>query len=356
VSDDSRTEPTSASAASTGPAGVTYYTISEAEFFLGTVMLLNSLHVTGNQGRLVVLDVGLEPRQRALLERHADVVDVPKKIAGTPVSMKPFPYLVGASGTVVVIDSDIAVTARLDDALDLARDGRIVATPAWAEAARNRWFAEWEPTLKLRAPLRREDWFHNGFVVLDTDHWPNLLERWWELNELVPAEQAFKDEQPFNAPDADTLNALLMSEIPRSALALLPEGDEAFGGHVVIEDVRSLRCTLNGRPTRFLHYPDSPKPWQRRGWLRAGATAYAKVMRRLLFAPDVPLRLDPADVPVWMRPTREGRLALATLAATNWMIEQSTRRLSESTRNRLRDWRRKAVGRRKHSASVSTTP
>src|SRR6478736_1704220 len=126
-------------------SAVTYYTISEAEFFLGTVMLLNSLRLTGNHGKLVVLDVGLRPDQRALLERHADVVDIPVKIAGTPGSMKPYPYLLGASGTVVFIDSDIVVTGPLDEALDLGRQGRIVATPAWTEDARNRWFAEWGP-------------------------------------------------------------------------------------------------------------------------------------------------------------------------------------------------------------------
>jgi hypothetical protein len=335
---------------------VTYYTISEAEFFLGTVMLLNSLRVTGNQGKLVVLDVGLLPDQRALLEQHADVVDIPVKIAGTPVSMKPYPYLVDASGTVVVIDSDIVVTGPLDEALDLAQSGRIVAAPAWTEAARQRWFAEWEPTLQLRAPLRREEWFHNGFVVLEMDRWPDLLERWWELNELVPADQAFKDNQPFNAPDADSLNALLMSEIPRDALALVPVGYEAFGGHVEIEDVESLRCSLDGAPTRLLHYPDSPKPWQRRGWLRAGATAYAKVMRRLLLAPDVALRLEPADVPVWLRPGPAGRIALATLALTNATIGFVSRQLPEARRNTLRDWRRRFAGRRGHSTSVSTSP
>ena len=332
----------------------TYYTISDAEFFLGTVMLLNSLRLTGNEGKLVVLEAGLDPGQRALLEGHADVVDVSKKVAGTPVLMKPYPYLLDAAGTVVVIDSDIVVTGSLDQTLDLAREGRIVAAPAWTEAARRRWFAEWEPTLKLRAPLRREEWFHNGFIVLEMDRWPNLLERWWELNELVPAQQAFLENQPFNAPDADSLNALLMSEIPRSALALLPEGDEAFGGHVTIDDVESLRCTLKGRPTRLLHYPDTPKPWQRRGWVRAGAAAYAKIMRQLLFEPDVPHRVDPPDVPVWLRPSRRGRAALRARAPANTTIGWLSRRLPETRRDRLRDWRRKALGRRKHMASAWT--
>jgi hypothetical protein len=141
----------------------------------------------------------------------------------------------------------------------------------------------------------------------------------------------------------------MMSEIPRSALALLPEGDEAFGGDITIQHVPTLRCTMNGRPVRFVHYPDSPKPWQRRGWVRAGATAYARIMRRLLFAPDVPLRVETADTPLWLRPTTRGRLALAALGAANRTVGWTSRRLPEAARNRARDWRRKAIGHRARS-------
>jgi hypothetical protein len=355
LSDHSRTDSASTLAAMRVRGDATYYTISDADFFLGTVMLLNSLRLTGNQGGLVVLDAGLAPGQRALLEGQADVVDVPKKIPGTPVSMKPYPYLVGASATVVLIDSDVVVTGRLDEAVDLDREGRIVAAPAWTEAAPNRWCADWEPTLKLRAPLRREDWFHNDFVVLEVGRWPNLLERWCDLNELIPAEQAFLDSQPFNAPDTDSLNALLTSETPRSALALLPEGDEALGGQVTIEDVETLRWTLNWRPTRLLHYADSPKALAAQGLGSSGPTAYAKIMRRLLFEPDVPLRLDPADALVWLRPSLRGRLALGARAAANSMIGWLSRRPLETGQDRLRDWRRKSVGRRKDVVSISTT-
>jgi hypothetical protein len=263
--------------------------------------------------------------------------------------MKPYPYLLDASGTVVVIDSDIVVTARLGDAFDLARDGKIVAAPAWLESTRNRWFAEWEQALQLRAPLRREEWLHNGFVVVSTRHWPHLLKRWWELCELVPAEQARLDDQPFNAPDSDALNALMMSEIPRSALALLPDGDEVFGGNAVIEDVQTLHCTFRGRPTRLLQYTDSPKPWQTRGWVRAGATGYARIMRRLLFAPDAPLRLLPSDAPLWLQPSPGGRLALAGRGAANRTIGWTSHRLPEPARKLVRDWRRKAIGSRARS-------
>jgi hypothetical protein len=77
-----------------------------------------------------------------------------------------------------------------------------VAVPAWTDAARNRWSRN--GTLKLRAPLRREDWFHDVCVVLEVGRWPHVLERSWELNELVRVEYAFLENQPFNAPDADS--------------------------------------------------------------------------------------------------------------------------------------------------------
>jgi hypothetical protein len=324
---------------------VTYYTVSDDEFFLGTVMLVNSLRLTGNHGKVVVLDAGLTTGQSAMLERHAEIVKLPRTERNAAM-LKPYPYRLDPSGTVVVIDSDIVVTAPLDDALGLARDGKIVATPAWLPSVRRRWFAEWEHTLRLRAPLRREEWFHNGFVVVSIERWPQLLQRWAEVTELVPPEQAFRDEQPFNAPDADSLNALLMSEIPRGALALLPPGDEAFGGDARIEDVHALRCTLNGRPTRFLHYPDSPKPWQKRGWVRVGATSYGRMMRRLLFAPDVTIRVEPSSAPLWLRAGPGGLIASVGAAAANQTIVATSQRLPEPARRRLRDWRRNAVGHR----------
>ena len=37
----------------TSNADVTYYTVSDDRFFLGTVSLLNSLYLTGNRGKLV---------------------------------------------------------------------------------------------------------------------------------------------------------------------------------------------------------------------------------------------------------------------------------------------------------------
>ena len=66
---------------------------------------------------------------------------------------------------------------------------------------------------------------------------------------------------------------------------------------------------VGGRPAKLLHL-DNPKPWERSGWLRLGATDYIRLMRRLLFASDVPLSLDRSQAPLWLRPRLGGELTL----------------------------------------------
>lgn len=320
-------------------AHVTYYTISDHSFFLGTVALLNSLHVTANPGELVVLDAGLTSSERELLSQHATIFPAPKEIEVHPLVMKAYPSLLKPSGTVVLIDSDIVVTGSLAPVAELARKGKICVCPAWTPEVRRRWFPEWETTLQLRSPLRREPWVHAGFVAFSTGHWPDLLERYWEVCELVPANEAFTSGMPFNAGDADALNALLMSEIPQGTSALLPEGAEVFGGDIVVDDLQTLASSVDGRRTTMLHYPDRPKPWERSGWLRIGTPGYIRIMRRLLFSSDVPLRLDPSQVPLWIRPNLPGELTLRALAV-NRLIAWSVYRVPEPVRDRVRRLRR----------------
>jgi hypothetical protein len=319
---------------------VTYFTVSNQSYFLGTVALLNSLHVTGNTDPVVVLDAGLLPEGRAALERHATVVSMPED-RGNPVLLKPFPYVLGATGVILVIDSDIIVTSSLAPPIDLARQGKICLCPAWVDAARTRWFAEWESTLQLRAPLRREDWLHDGFVLFDTTHWPDLLERWWEVCSLVPADEIFAASTPFNAGDADAINALLMSEVPREAVAELAHGDEVYAGEVTSVNLETLECSVDERPARFIHVPDRPKPWERSGWSRRGSGVYLRLMRRLFFSADVPIRLEPEQVPLWLRPGAMGRATLSTLVGVTKAAVPIAEHIPDGANERLRRMRRK---------------
>ena len=288
----------------------TFYTIADAGFFPGLVALLNSLRLTGNAGELVVLDRGLTPRQRALLEEHVTLAELPAALAGRPMLLKAYPHLLEAAGIVVIVDSDMIVTRPLAEITSLAADGRICAFPD-PPPHRGRWFAEWEQELGLRAPLRRRKYLNAGFVALSADHWPQLLGRWWELCDRVPREQHFgRFEQPFWAGDQDVLNAILSSEVPEEALAELPEEGEAYPDDLletVVVDERTLRCALRGRALTILHYSLGPKAWERKALVRLRDDAYVRLLPRLLFGDDVAVRLEPESVPLWLRPGGRAR-------------------------------------------------
>ena len=326
----------------TTPARVTYFTVSTHRFFPGTVALLNSLHVSGNIGNLVVLDAGLTSRERDLLSQHATVFAPPRAIDEHPVLLKASAHLLQPSGEVVVIDSDMIVTGSLEPALACARDGKICAFPD-VPAVRGRWFAEWEHTLALRRQLRRDVYVNSGFVAFSTIHWPELLTRWRELCQLIPPSDMWGRRSPFNAPDQDALNALLMSEIPREAVALLPEDEQVFGGDVSVDDFETLACTSAGRLSKILHLIDSPKPWEPSGWLRLAGIDYAQLMRRLLFADDVPLRLDRDQVPLWLRPGMTGKRTLRMLGSANRAIVSAAHSVPEPLRMHLRELRRRTA-------------
>jgi len=321
---------------------VTYYTVATPPYFLGTVTLLNSLRLTENEGDVVVLDAGLLPDQRRVLASGARIVPIDGAFAH-PVLMKTYAGKLDPAGVVVVLDSDVIVTGSLHEYFAVAREGKICAYPDRNDV-RLRWFPEWEQTLRLRVPLRRDTYVNSGFVVFDSDRWPTLLGRWAEVCRLIPSEAMFGARSPFNAPDQDALNALLMSEFPKGAVGLLPEEDWAFGGNAKLEDLDTLRCSAHGKPKLMLHYLGHPKPWQSRGWLRLGGMDYVLLMKRLLFADDVPIRVSADQVPLWLRPTRGGRSVLRGLGAANSVVVGAAHRLPERFREPLRRFRKTVSG------------
>jgi hypothetical protein len=329
----------------------TYCTVSTHRFFLGTVALLNSLRVTGNTGKIVILDAGLMQSERELLAPHSTVLSLPDGMTTHPVVMKTYAHLSQPAGTVVVIDSDMIVTGSLDHVLALAAEGKICAYPDGPDV-RGRWFPGWEQTLRLASPVRPDVYVNSGLVAFSTVDWPDLLERWRHACEAIPPSQMWGSRSPFNAPDQDALNALLMSEIPREALALLPEREVAFGADAKVEDYETLKCAVAGDPAKILHLLDSPKPWEPSGWLRLAGGDHARLMRRLLFASDVPLRLDPGQVPLWLRPSRRGDLALRILGGGNRVVVRTAHRLPERLRTRLRQVRRWFAYGRSHRREV----
>jgi hypothetical protein len=314
---------------------VQFFTIADRRFFAGAVAMINSLHVTGNHGEVIVLDVGLTAEQVASLDPHATVVRIPADELGHPVLAKAYPHVLGAEGTIALIDSDMLVTASLSGIISVAEAGRICVFPNhWMN--RDRWFAEWQRIFELPQVPRHQTYLNAGFICFSTHHWPELLRQYWEAcQKVIPTNIGRGSEDPTSEADQDAMNAILMSVVPPDAIAELPRTGEAFRDQLVqvrIIDEQQLTCSLEGEPTTILHYTRSPKAWETRNWWRVRRDAFTRLLPRLLFADDVPIKLPRRSVPIWARP---GRSAIGSLH-----LIDSAHRLVAPIRRKVRIKRR----------------
>lgn len=332
----------------------TYFTFCDANFFPGLVALVNSLAVTGNRGRIVVLDGGLTAEQRATLDAHVEFFEMPPQYAADPVLSKPFARLVEPEGVAVIIDSDMIVTRNLDDLIAAARDEGKICLFSDFQADRKRWFAEWQQAFELSRPPRRQPYLNAGFVLFDTRHHPDFLPRWWHGCERIPLEKTRAQapdeyDQPFWDGDQDVMNAVLMSEVPADAVRELPQEAAPTSDRLMwvrVKDVRTLACEVRGIPTVLLHMTGGPKPWQDVAWLRVRRNGYVQLLPRLLLSGDVPIRLDPQALPVWLRPGPRGQAALRALSGLNGGARQVVRRTPKPVYAQLRRVRRRLAGAR----------
>jgi hypothetical protein len=137
---------------------------------------------------------------------------------------------------------------------------------------------------------------------------------------------------PFWWADQDALNALLMSEVRRDDVQILPADQEVHPdalARTIIIDPGTLECRVDGIRPAILHHGMPPKAWDHRtGWLRVRRDAYSRLFSRVVCGEDVPLRVPPEELPLWLRPSIGGRMALASLDVTHSTISTVGRRLS----------------------------
>lgn len=276
----------------------TLYTVCDARYFLGVVALRNSLAITNPGVELVVLDRGLTEAQRRRLEPWCRLAPVDPAIPAH--SLKPHALELGPQGVVATIDSDMIVTAPLDELFASAEEGRVVA---FEDPHADRWFAEWEGPLALPGPPRRQPYVNAGFVALSAERQPDLLARWRDACARLPVRQDDGDDwaDPFRDRDQDALNAVLMSAYPRRDLEVRPAREAPLMEELRrtrLEDPASLRCTLDGAPVAILHAAGPRKPFAA---ARLEWSAYARAMPRVLLGPDVPVRMAREEVPPWLR-------------------------------------------------------
>ena len=103
----------------TGQVPYRFCTVAGASHYPGLVALVNSLRLLGHHEPLSVFDLGLTDRQRSEIGAECDVV-VPDGDALHPWLVMPQVLQSVPPGVTVYVDSDIIVTARLDDIAERA--------------------------------------------------------------------------------------------------------------------------------------------------------------------------------------------------------------------------------------------
>jgi hypothetical protein len=303
-----------------GQIDATFFAVTNDGYFPAAAAMLNSLRITGHSHDVVFGDCGLRVDQRTRLEPHSKIVEIPAGEARDPTLLKSFPHVLDVHGVLVFIDSDMIVTDDLEPVLELAAEGKICA---FADPELDRRFAEWEELFELSYPLREQEFISAGFVAWSHSHWPNLLGRWRALCERIPAGATLghgaTNRNPLAQGDQDALNALLMSEVPREAVAILPDAERPvwLTTRVRIVDEHTLACRFGADVPKLIHADGSRKPWQTRMWWRVRNDAYVRLFRRLLFSDDALVSVDPSEVPIWLRPSLLGTACLQLLNAIN---------------------------------------
>jgi hypothetical protein len=329
----------------TASSSVTYLTLTDANYFLGAAAMVNSLVLTGHEGRFVVVDTGLEDWQREGLEAVATVVPLAAP-GGLPASyLKAYMATQIECDVLVYLDSDVLVTDSLADVVREAVAGRICAA---ADPQRGRFFPEWAQLMPLEAALRRGETYVNaGVIAIAPARWPGFFERWQELGRImaegVPPLHTLRLDDSLRHPgafhDQDPLNALLMSEIPAGSVSLIDPERFVLSNdmhEVELVDAETLHCRVGEHRTIAMHYLSGPKPWERAGWLVASNNAFVLLLMRLLRSDDVPVHVDDDRLPVWLR-WDEG-IRRNVLYAGIRGIRASSHAVPSSLRRRLRSF------------------
>jgi hypothetical protein len=332
-------------------------TAADDGFYLGLVALLNSLHLTGHSDlRVVVLDAGLTPEQRRTVEPLATLVTARPDARRASPLVKAETFALPVEGIVLMLDADCIVTGSLDPIFRLASSGKICAARDDLPPGGERRFAEWETLFGLSSPVRSDGTYVNaGAVCFSTHHWPELLSRWAQLTRLLPSGLYLHgppERSPIWAADQDVFNAILMSEVPASALEVLPPGTMAYAQwpDVRIASLTDAAVYARGRASTFVHFSLHPKPWGSRGWKRVGREPLLPLFARCLLGDDLAIRVDPSIVPWWLHPERQPDLLRRVVAPGNAVGYRLNRivwggydKLPEGCRMALRELRGRKV-------------
>jgi hypothetical protein len=293
-------------------AEAAFYTVSDARFFLGAAGLVNSLRLLGHDEPIVVLDCGLTDTQRELLAPESELVPGPTDVPGN--LLKGIAPLERPAETMILVDADIVVTRPLGALIERAAGGEVLAFATGMD----RFCPAWGELLDGEAAQRPAGlpYLCSALVAAGGGAAREIAERlerhrgavdwertYWRAND-ADYEWVHADQDLFNAVLATRVDPERVVELEGRLLAFPP-----FDG-VAVADERSLRCA----------YPDRAEPyalhhWNAKPWLeQTHEGPYSQLLRRLLAADDVAIRVPEDEIPLRLR---TGPLAYAERKRVN---------------------------------------
>jgi hypothetical protein len=309
---------------------VAFYCASDSSHLPGVVALLNSLRLHGHSEEFIVLDAGLRDDERALLQPHASIAPA---FPGMAPSFRKYGLPERDARVHVIFDADVIATRRLDAPIERAAGGSIVA---FADDLSERFHPAW-PSLLGLSSLERRTYVNAGILFFPAAALA-LAARTVAYAGEVDYSQTLaggaQSDSPFLYGDQDVLNALLAAP-PTAAIAVLEHRlapHPPFPGVQLIDD-DGLRCRYDDGVEPYALHHVLAKPWLR----QTRPNAYSRLLRRLLLADDVEVRLPPDRLPLRLRHGPVAAVARLNAEATTFVRAQRPR---IAIRSRLRDRRR----------------
>lgn len=282
-----------------------FYCASSALYFPGAVAMINSLRLQGHDDPVFVLDCGLEPAQRELVERDARVVPMPADVP--PYLLKTVAPLATPARTMVLIDADMIATRSLTPLMEKAGAEGVVAF----ENDVARFVSAWGEVLDL-GRVRRHPYVSSGFAVLAGDLGAEVLRLWDDRQRRIDFPRSCFGPRPDPAYplyflDQDVLNAVIAARVGDQQFSAVEQrlaANPPFDG-IEIRDEATLRCAYRDGAEPYLLHHFNRKPWV----ARLRANVYSRLLTRLLLADDVRLRMEPDALPVRLRTGAGARFA-----------------------------------------------
>jgi hypothetical protein len=320
-----------------------FYSFCDHRHFVGFVALMNSLRLVGHEERIVLVDAGLLPAQRRLVERHVTVVDAPE--GKHVILLKQHGPTVAPADVMVLLDSDVIVVRSLSELVLDANRGQIVAFMDNGSDA-SRFFPQWSKELAL-PELRRYPYVNAGQLFVPHSLANRLFPPWAQGQSRINLARAWHtaqrdDSNPFYFGDQDVLNAVMAAYLDPDELRILDNElapNPPFPGLRLVDEFR-LHCSYEDGTRPYVLHHFLAKPWLS----TTPATVYSRLVTRLVLAPDVRLQLPPSSLPLRMR---HGYLAAVDRFRATWQARthSSVRRHVGALGVRTRI----AGGRRAHS-------